>query len=72
VGTIFGKHGVNIAQMSVGREGLTPGGGAIGVLNLDHPPAPEALAAVQEHPDIQSLTVIRLPVAGEMPSWMIG
>ena len=72
VGTIFGKHGVNIAQMSVGREGLTPGGGAIGVLNLDNPPTPEALAAVQEHPDIQSLTVIRLPVAGEMPSWMIG
>ena len=40
VGTIFGNHRVNIAQMSVGRA--APGGGAIGVLNLDAvpPPAP--------------------------------
>ena len=33
VGTIFGKHKVNIAQMTVGRQ--TPGGEAIGILNLD-------------------------------------
>ena len=39
IGTIFGKHEVNIAQMTVGRQ--TPGGEAIGVLNLDSPP-PEA------------------------------
>ena len=33
VGTIFGRHKINIAQMAVGRE--TKGGEAIGVLNLD-------------------------------------
>ena len=33
VGTIFGRHGVNIAQMAVGRA--APGGEAVGVLNLD-------------------------------------
>src|SRR5205823_14468807 len=35
VGTIFGRHGVNIARMAVGREANMPGGEAIGVLNLD-------------------------------------
>ena len=34
IGTIFGKHQVNIAQMTVGRQ--TPGGEAIAVLNLDN------------------------------------
>ena len=52
VGTIFGKHRVNIAQMSVGRT--APGGAAIGVLNLDSlPPAP-ALAEVSGHKDIRA------------------
>ena len=32
VGTIFGRHGVNIAQMTVGRS--APGGHALGILNL--------------------------------------
>ena len=36
IGTIFGKHQVNIAQMTVGRQ--QPGGEAIAVLNLDSPP----------------------------------
>ena len=72
VGTIFGKHRVNIAQMSVGRAGETPGGDAIGVLNLDNLPPPEAMADVLGSPDILSATVIRLPQAGEMPSWLAG
>ncbi len=35
VGTVFGKHGVNIAQMAVGREGNIPGGPSIGVFSVD-------------------------------------
>ena len=40
VGTIFGRHNVNIAQMAVGRA--APGGEAVGVLNLERsrPPRP--------------------------------
>ena len=68
VGTIFGTHGVNIAQMTVGRQ--TPGGEAIGILNLDNEPPPEALAAVKGHPRISSLTVVKLPAAGELPDWV--
>ena len=72
VGTVFGKHKVNIGQMSVGRSGTAPGGEAIGVLNLDNEPPQAAIDEVLANPDIQSVTIVRLPAAGELPSWMIG
>ncbi|MDB5308205.1 MAG: serA 2 [Gemmataceae bacterium] len=68
VGTIFGKHGVNIAQMTVGRQ--APGGEAIGILNLDGPPPDAALAEVKAHPHITNLTVVTLPPAGVLPGWL--
>ena len=67
IGTIFGKHQVNIAQMTVGRQ--LPGGEAIAVLNLDSQPPEEALKEVRAHPQISSLSVVKLPGAGEMPPW---
>jgi len=67
IGTIFGKHRVNIAQMTVGRQ--VAGGEAIAVLNLDTLPAEEALQEVRAHPQISSLSVVRLPAAGTMPPW---
>lgn len=72
VGTIFGKHRVNIAQMAVGRAGSQPGGEAVGVLNLDTRPPAEALAEVQAHPDILSTAVVELPPCGELPGWLAG
>ncbi|HMC88670.1 MAG TPA: phosphoglycerate dehydrogenase, partial [Gemmataceae bacterium] len=50
IGTIFGKHRVNIAQMTVGRQ--QPGGEAIAILNLDNQPPEEALKEVKQHPQI--------------------
>jgi D-3-phosphoglycerate dehydrogenase len=67
IGTIFGKHKVNIAQMTVGRQ--QPGGEAIAVLNLDGHPPQEAIDEVLAHPKISSLSVVKLPRAGEMPAW---
>jgi len=67
IGTIFGKHQVNIAQMTVGRQ--QPGGEAIAVLNLDTQPSEEALQEVRSHPKISSLSVVKLPPAGSMPAW---
>jgi D-3-phosphoglycerate dehydrogenase len=67
IGTIFGKHKVNIAQMTVGRQ--LPGGEAIAVLNLDALPPEEAVHEVRRHPQISSLSIVRLPPAGEMPAW---
>jgi D-3-phosphoglycerate dehydrogenase len=70
VGTVFGQHQVNIAQMAVGRAGDQPGGSAIGVLNLDCPPTEAALEAVRSLDSIQAATVVHLPEAGELPAWL--
>jgi D-3-phosphoglycerate dehydrogenase len=67
IGTIFGKHSVNIAQMTVGRQ--LPGGEAIAVLNLDSLPPEAAIAEVKSHPQISSVSVVKLPPAGAMPAW---
>lgn len=68
VGSLLGEHGVNIAQMAVGRT--APGGTALGVLNLDAEPAAEALEAVRGLKSITSARVVHLPPAGELPSWL--
>jgi D-3-phosphoglycerate dehydrogenase len=70
VGTIFGDHGVNIAQMAVGRAGK--GGEAIGVLNVDQVPPQAAMDAVRNHAAIHTASVIKLPPAGQRPLWMAG
>jgi D-3-phosphoglycerate dehydrogenase len=70
VGTIFGRHRVNIGQMSVGRMGHTPGGEAVGVLNLDAVPSADVLKEVTAHGDIQSVKMIELPAADKMPRWL--
>lgn len=67
IGTVFGKHNVNIASMSVGRQ--MPGGEAIAVLNLDTPPPDEALREVKAHEKIYNLNVVKLPPVGVMPVW---
>jgi D-3-phosphoglycerate dehydrogenase len=67
IGTIFGKHHVNIAQMTVGRQAA--GGEAIAVLNLDQQPPEAAMQEVRAHPHIGSLAVVKLPPAGAMPPW---
>ena len=70
VGTIFGTHNVNIAQMAVGRD--QPGGQAVGVLNLDGPPGDKAIDEVLKHPHIDNAQVVELPPAGQMPIWLQG
>jgi D-3-phosphoglycerate dehydrogenase len=67
IGTVFGQHQVNIAQMTVGRQ--APGGEAIAVLNLDSLPPDAAIAEVKKHAQISSLSVVKLPPAGQMPVW---
>ncbi|TWU26429.1 D-3-phosphoglycerate dehydrogenase [Novipirellula galeiformis] len=70
VGTVFGTHGINIAQMAVGREGNAPGGTAIGVLNIDGEVSAEALEEVESIEAITQIKMIDLPKAGELPSWL--
>lgn len=70
VGTVFGQHQVNIAQMAVGRAGDRPGGMAIGVLNLDSPAPQNALDQLSAIDAIDRIRPIELPQAGQMPPWL--
>ena len=70
IGTTFGNHEVNIAQMAVGRAGDSQGGAAVGVLNLDETPPQTAIDDVLKIAGIQTAHSIQLPRAGEKPPWM--
>jgi D-3-phosphoglycerate dehydrogenase len=58
LGTLMGKHNLNIASMSLSRD--TVGGQALTVLNLDSVPPPEVLDEIQKDPDISNVKVVRL------------
>jgi D-3-phosphoglycerate dehydrogenase len=58
IGTLMGRHGVNIASMSLSRD--TAGGNALTVLNLDSVPPQELLAEIQKDPDISNVRVVKL------------
>jgi D-3-phosphoglycerate dehydrogenase len=51
LGTVLGRAGVNIANMSVGRDQEL--GHALAVLNLDQEPSPEVLSALASSPAIR-------------------
>ena len=70
IGTVFGKHHINIADMAVGRVMSQPGGDAVGVLTVDTEPPPEALADVQALAPLENAWVVKLPPADQLPSWM--
>ena len=72
VGSIFGRHRVNIAQMSVGRATDKPGGDAMGILSLDSAPPAEALAEVAAMEEVTHAWIAKLPPAGELPPWLAG
>jgi D-3-phosphoglycerate dehydrogenase / 2-oxoglutarate reductase len=58
LGTLLGKHKVNIANMSLTRD--TAGGLALTVLNLDSVPPPALLEELQKDPDISNVKVLKL------------
>ncbi len=58
VGTILGRHNINIASMSLHREEV--GGQALTVLNLDTVPPAAVLDEFRLDPDISNIRVIKL------------
>jgi D-3-phosphoglycerate dehydrogenase len=72
IGTVFGRHQVNIAHMALGRERNEPGGDAVAVLNLDNEPSPEALEEVRQHLEVTGVDVVKLPPAGAPLPWLVG
>jgi D-3-phosphoglycerate dehydrogenase len=58
IGTLMGKHRVNIANMTLARD--RAGGQALTVLNLDSVPPPQLLEEIRQDPDISDVRVVRL------------
>ncbi|HVY71963.1 MAG TPA: phosphoglycerate dehydrogenase [Verrucomicrobiae bacterium] len=58
IGTVMGKHSVNIASMSLSRDNA--GGQALTVLNLDSVPPAAVLEEIGRDPDISNLRVVKL------------
>lgn len=58
IGTLMGKHHVNIANMTLSRE--KAGGEALTVLNLDSVPPRELLEEIMNDPDIHNVHVAKL------------
>jgi D-3-phosphoglycerate dehydrogenase len=58
IGTLMGRHNVNIASMSLSRD--EAGGRALTVLNLDSVPGPEVMAEIAKDPDISDVKVVKL------------
>ncbi len=58
VGSILGKHKVNIASMSLSRN--EAGGQALTLLNLDSAPSASVVEELLAHPEISSARVIQL------------
>ncbi|MFH1269266.1 MAG: ACT domain-containing protein, partial [Planctomycetota bacterium] len=72
IGNVFGKHRINIAQMSVGRSTDKPGGEQMAVLSLDGPPSAEALADVLAMDAVREARIAHLPPPHQLPAWMGG
>lgn len=58
LGTLLGKHKVNIASMSLSRD--TVGGLALTVLSLDSVPSQPLLDELQKDSDISNVKVVKL------------
>jgi D-3-phosphoglycerate dehydrogenase len=58
IGTFLGKHQVNIASMSLGRD--QAGGTALTVLNLDSAPDENVMKDLLSDPDIVSARILKL------------
>jgi D-3-phosphoglycerate dehydrogenase len=58
IGTLLGKHKVNIASMTLSRR--APGSKALSVLNLDSAPGEEVLKEMLADKDITSVKVVKI------------
>jgi len=58
LGTLLGKHNINIAAMTFGRE--TPGGKSISILNVDSPVSAEVLDKIRKLENILAVKLINI------------
>lgn len=72
IGTVFGKHNINIAHMALGREKDEPGGDSVAVLNLDSEPSRETLDEILSHEEVTGVELVKLPKANAGLPWVVG
>ncbi|MEM1063526.1 MAG: ACT domain-containing protein, partial [Planctomycetota bacterium] len=65
IGSVLGKHEINIADMALGRSGDSAGGSSVAVLHLDSEPTAEVVAEVAALPHVTGVDVVKLPGKGE-------
>lgn len=70
IGTVLGKHDVNIANMALGRQKDEPGGHSTAVLNLDSEPSEAAVKEISEHENVEGVELVHLPPAGAPLPWV--
>ncbi|MBD3263547.1 MAG: phosphoglycerate dehydrogenase [Candidatus Omnitrophica bacterium] len=58
LGTVLGKHGINIADMSLSRESHE--GEALTILNLDNPLDAKVVREIEDNPNIVSLKLVKI------------
>ena len=58
IGSLMGKHNVNIASMSLSRD--VAGGNAMTILSLDSIPPQALIEEIQKDPDISNVKVVQL------------
>jgi len=70
IGTVLGKHNINIAHMALGRENTQPGGDSVAVINLDSKPDQAVIDEILQHPDVTAVETVQLPPAGAPLPWL--
>jgi len=60
VGTLMGRHNVDIGNFALGRRGDKDGTEAIAVVQVDTPAPDEVLQEILKLPEIQEARVIKL------------
>jgi D-3-phosphoglycerate dehydrogenase len=56
IGTLLGRHGINIARFSLGREGRQ----ALAIVQVDECVSPEVLADLRSAPSVQSVSSVKV------------
>ena len=64
-GSIFGKHGINIADLTFSRKKRS--GLALVGLNLDQPATAEVLKEIRDQPQVEDAWYLELPPLADAP-----
>jgi len=68
IGTVCGRHNVNISHLALGRQ--HSGGDSVAVLNVDSTPSDEVCREIAGHQHVTGVDLVGLPEAGAPLPWL--